>query len=83
MFQSLESDHTNNPLVSTDHPPSDSRNRLSSNPASTPSADVGPISSTFKASAAWRIAREARSRTDKLHSLRIHRVVGDCGAIEL
>ena len=31
---------------------------------STPSADVGPISSTFKASAAWRIAREARSRTD-------------------
>ncbi len=27
----------------TDHPPRDSTNRLSSNPASTPSADVGPI----------------------------------------
>ena len=83
VIHSLDSDHTKNPLASTDHPPRDSMNRLSSNPASTPSADVGPICSTFKASAAWRIAREARSRTDKLHSRRIHRVVGDCGAIEL
>ena len=39
-------------------------NRLCSMLAWTPSADVGPISSSFKASAASRIAREARSRTD-------------------
>jgi hypothetical protein len=40
-------------------------NRLSSNSASTPSAALGPIGSMFNAPAAWRIAREARSRTDE------------------
>ena len=39
-------------------------NRLCSMLAWTPSAVVGPISSTVKASVAWRIASEARSRTD-------------------
>ena len=63
VMYSFDSDDTKNLLVPRNHPPRDSRNRLCSNPASTPSADVGPFSSTSKASAAWRIAREARSRT--------------------
>ena len=56
-------DYTENARSPTDHPPSDSINRLCSNSPSTASADVGPVSSSFNASAASRIAREARSRT--------------------
>ena len=36
VIRSLDSDHTRNPLGPRDHPPRDSMNRLSSNPASTP-----------------------------------------------
>jgi hypothetical protein len=45
-------------------PPRESMNRLWSILAWTVSAVVGPISSTFRASAAWRMARDARSRTE-------------------
>ena len=56
-------DRATRETVSTPGPPyypSESINRLCSMLAWTPSAVVGPISSVFKASAAWRIAREAR-----------------------